>query len=912
MANTSTINSYNNKINSKLISKYPYLQLGFFHGDILFIGQNPGMPFNIQTSKDTKNMREGTLTYEELIKKSKMGIFLDKVMNNWDDISFTNIVKIPTMDNAEPSQEMIDEFMPITLKQIELLKPKTVVCLGKFSSRQFGLENIWDMKKIDDIKFISFPHPSYLDRTKEKKEYINELRWRLFQHKLLNHWDFDGVIYLMARVDGKKVIRKIEGFKWYCFINKNGEYIKVYDIKPDNIETYEADFSLSQRFCIDNNIKLEEDLKILFFDIETDDRINTIEIGRDRILSWAAIDPDRNIYYNGHEKEKNVLLNIKEVFQNYDIICGWNSSKFDLPYIKERFKKNGIYYNFKENLHVDLMKRYIKLFAPGMTLMGLKSFSLNDMSKTFLNEEKISFSGSIWNLYKKDPVKFKKYNIQDVELLRKLNEKMKTLELMIKEASITNTRMDRFFIGNLLDNYIITEAYKRGEHVVSKPDEKESYARKNIVVRGAYVMSPKKGYYDNVYIYDFKSLYPSIIVGWNIGSDSLIKGDISKNAENNFNTWLNQRKIEEIDITEWKEFLRTQKNMLDSNNIYIQTANNQFFKRDHISFIGELVENLLEERIIYKKELDKHKIGTAEYNNAKAQQEIVKEMSNSMFGITADKDSRYFDKRVCEGITLTGQFMNKLAASIFQNNDIEVLYGDTDSVFVKLNNENPREIAEQINNELSRELDSFFQLNKNIVYLEYEKRFSKFILMEKKRYCGMLTEMDGNMINKMYYRGIEVIQKSTIEYTRKRLEELFNYIMVENKSEEYIANFIDVLYKETIKKEFDIKDITISQKVNKPINSYKTSLPHMRLARKLIEQGKMLDIIEEKHSWSQIKYVITSFKRKEEILIEDYNGDFDRDYYWRVKIFAPMQRVLRIVFPTNNWPIYPNKQLTLF
>ena len=173
-------------------------------------------------------MVEGKTSYEDLIKKSKMRAFLNDVMNDWNDISFTNIVKIPTEDNTEPTQEMVDEFMPITLKQIELLKPKTIVCLGKFASRQFGLENTWDTKRIGDIKYISFPHPSYLDRTGEREEYINELKWRLFQHKLLNHWDFDNIVYLMARVDGKKIIRKIEGFKWYCFVKEDGKYIKVY------------------------------------------------------------------------------------------------------------------------------------------------------------------------------------------------------------------------------------------------------------------------------------------------------------------------------------------------------------------------------------------------------------------------------------------------------------------------------------------------------------------------------------------------------------------------------------------------------------------------------------------------------------------------------------------------------------
>ena len=115
------------------------------------------------------------------------------------------------------------------------------------------------------------------------------------------------------------------------------------------------------------------------------------------------------------------------------------------------------------------------------------------------------------------------------------------------------------------------------------------------------------------------------------------------------------------------------------------------------------------------------------------------------------------------------------------------MYGDTDSIFVILN-DGPYEIQKMINFQIKSYLDKFFNLNKNIVYLEYEKKFNKFILLEKKRYCGIMTYMDGKEINRIFYRGLEVIQKSTIEYTRKKIEEVLKYIMIENVSKDFIKN----------------------------------------------------------------------------------------------------------------------------
>ena len=163
---------YNSKIFKQLKTKYPLLQLGFFNdNNILFIGQNPGTPFNAvskQIEKEhtsNKTFAEYEKIYEENIKKCRIGTVIAKIINNkYYKISLTNIVKIPTVNNDVPSQYDIDEFMPILQMQIELLQPKLIICLGKFAGKQFELDKYYVIKLYNKSLITLFYHPSYILR----------------------------------------------------------------------------------------------------------------------------------------------------------------------------------------------------------------------------------------------------------------------------------------------------------------------------------------------------------------------------------------------------------------------------------------------------------------------------------------------------------------------------------------------------------------------------------------------------------------------------------------------------------------------------------------------------------------------------------------------------------------------------
>lgn len=535
--------------------------------------------------------------------------------------------------------------------------------------------------------------------------------------KIITGWDDGNNIVVIHKVNDVRKRMIIKNFQWYFVIQyveyerlghaffeyffkngiitklvKNHGNLKIYanrifkgnitlftlidHLKQKNVQVYESDLSLLKRFLIDNDISVEENLSVLYFDIETDDRNNGIEIGRDTILSWAAYDSKGNVWFESGD-EKEILTKFIKLINSFDVISGWNSDQFDLPYIKERLNRHEIVYDWRKVIHVDLMSRCVKLYSYDMDKIGLKGFSLNEISRVFLKQEKVKFDGGIYELYKNDFEKFKEYNIQDVSLLYQLDQKLDIIRLMIKECAWTGTLLNRFYIGELLDNYIIKEAKKKNIYMHSRPSKYEIEELDKIKIIGGYVKEPTTGLYSNVRVLDYKSLYPSIIVGWNIGEDSLNRS-LSEHGDISFNNFVGpDRKIEDINITEWHNFLAVEKKKLDPNDEHYQTANNNFFRKDISSFISKLVKHLLDLRKEYKKKLSTVEVGSAEYGTAKAMQAVVKEMANSMYGITADKKSRYFDKHIAEGITLTGQFLNKVSSNILEKNGYPVIYGDS-------------------------------------------------------------------------------------------------------------------------------------------------------------------------------------------------------------------------------------------
>lgn len=692
-------------------------------------------------------------------------------------------------------------------------------------------------------------------------------------------------------------------------------------LKREGVTLYESDLSLWKRFVTDNFIEVAGELDILYFDIETDDTQGGIDIGKHTILSWAAMNNKGEEFFWLNEEatggERQLLIEFLNVMNKHDLISGWNSGGFDLPYIQARIDYHGINPGdmFKKKLHIDLMQRCARVYSYEMFNIGLKGFSLNEVARVFLGEKKIDHKEGITEMWRDNPALLEEYNRKDVELLYNLDKKLLITDLMIKECQWTGAFLDRFYIGELLDNYILRRTREIGFFQHSRPDWSEKEGMEDIQIRGGFVMSPIPGLYDGVRVCDFKSLYPSIMVGFNIGRDSLNKSlsDAGFVAMCDFLKYKrpDARKIEDTPFEEWKAFLESEKKRLDPNDEHIQAANNTYFVKSKVSFVGALVKHLLDLRAQWKAQAKHLPKDDPQYVNIQQSQGIVKEMANSMYGITGDKSSRYFDQHVAEAITLTGQFMNRLSTHFAKKRGFTTIYGDTDSIFIPVVSDEAMEnLIVGINEDLKDYLENDIGVIDNIVELQYEKKFSKLIMLDKKRYTGRMVLYDGYPTDKLFSRGTENIKKSTIRIAREAMIELIN-MLVKDKStitRDEAKQWVEKLMNKVLYDKVDPADLTMIIKVSKSTDKYKSKPLHVRLADRLISEGKLPPIVEGKRTWgTRLDYIVVKDPetgKQEGITPDEWTGDWDRHYYWDVQVYAPIRRIFEVAWPDTDWSIY--------
>lgn len=764
--------------------------------------------------------------------------------------------------------------------------------------------------------------------------------------KVLTTWNSYGNIHIDFEVDGKRdhVMSKYPW--WFAIEKKDAErtkellsstkfqytfkdndsypnYTKIYceddfgetfqsrteivlHLEENRIQTYEGDVLNDKRWYVDKDIKISDKFNKLYYDIETDDSIGSILVGRDRILSFAAIDNTGKRYYHVLESrtddaERTLLVKFLSIIGNYDIILGWNSSEFDMPYLKSRMRKFGInrsdeYKAIHRIAKYDLLKRMRHAYRFDS---NLRSFSLDYISKHFLNKGKVKFSGKVIDLYLNDRPTLKKYNLEDCVLVKEIDEKLGISDMMIKQASWCGVPPIHFGLYSILDTYILKTAHTVGKfgktslpaikerdgdngRINENPDDSETEKNKYI---GALVLEPKIGKYDKIYTFDFKSLYPSIMQTSNIGYDS-ISLEETENCIVNPGTTSIPRLDGKIRPT--------------------------FFSKEP-SVINLAITQLLTLRAEYKNRklqlIENGKNKGPEYDKVVSDEIVVKELSNSTYGIMGLSYGRYYSTDVAESITLFGQWCILFAKKHFENREYEVIYGDTDSVFVntfgkEMDVDTELEIFHE---ELKKELTKY-NIEDVHIQLNFDKEYDGFILCEKKTYVGNVVNTEGKKGKYRYARGLDYIKKNTFQYASIKQQELIEYILQNNPTLHDIQKWMKTTYDEYLGHEFSIDELTLVQKIGKDLHQYtqKTVPVHVRIAK---ETASITGKISRN---TEIEYVIIRSLPGEPISgisVDKFTGEYDKDYYWLNKTLPILTRITIPVFGEID---YFEKQLTLF
>jgi len=676
-------------------------------------------------------------------------------------------------------------------------------------------------------------------------------------------------------------------------------------LEKNNIECYEADIKFAYRFLIDNKLQGSLDIE---GDYETGEKIDRIynepELRptdyKPKNLKILSLDIETStdgkklyclsLYSNNYKKsfivskerikdaiscpdEETLLENFSKVLslEDPDIITGWNVIDFDLNFLKEKFNyykipfqlgrdnstsKIKIQQSFFRDSKIDLVGRQV---LDGLSLLRssfikVPDYKLETVAINILGKKKLIAPADklkIDQIYKKDPEKLIEYNLNDAKLVLEIIEKTGALELSIQRSLLTGMQLDR--VSASIASFDSLYLKKARERKLACPTGK--FSDKPSQITGGYVMESKPGIYDNVLVFDFKSIYPSLMMTFNLDPASYLGKKKEKNS--------------------------------------IKSPNNVYFRNEQ-GIVPEIIKTLWEEREKARKEKNE----LARY--------AIKILMNSFFGIMASPSCRFFNMDFANAITHFGQYIIKLTAKKINEKGYEVIYSDTDSNFVNSNTDSEKE-AEEIGKKIEKEINEFYkgfikkEYNRDsFLELEFEKNYIRFLMPKvrsgkkgaKKRYAGLLKKDNEEKIEII---GLEAIRGDWTEAAQIFQKELLNKIFHKQEPSEFIKEFVSDL----IGGKYDDK-LVYRKQIRKELEAYTRITPQHVFAARLLGDKFEGNIVEY--------YITTNGPEPKQLL----KHKLDYDHYVNKQI-KPIADTVLIFFNLNfDELLKGSKQTKLF
>ncbi len=694
------------------------------------------------------------------------------------------------------------------------------------------------------------------------------------------------VLYIFRDKDNNKVYYKTKD-NYICYQTPKGvESPKI--ISYDKLEQIEIKYR--DRYTLDSNITYEGDIRITakhafdyyhfnkgeapinnmnihFFDIEIDAGIDnkafpnpTEALFPINMITSIYQNPKKTILYvldnktepikqiEGVEfkifklkEEKKLLTEFLKDWKRYDVdfIVGWNLVAFDIEYIYNRLKRLKI--------PQTLMSKFGEVYVAGQkniaqiagvvvldqlhlyksfTFTKKENYKLGNIAQDEVGYTKIELPHSMNEMYWKDLNKTIEYNIRDSKLLESLENKLGHINLLRELREICHASFDSAASGfGQVDCTIVSFLKEKG--LASKNAnphvQKEQFP-------GAYVHPPIPGVYDYITDFDFTSLYPSIIMTYNIGINNFVMK--TKDPYMGYNLAYYHDKLPEIieliiDPTYKHKFIKVNtKDLLKriKNDNLIHTINGCFFQshKKSESVFAQVLEHLLSSRRAYKKlMLDAKEVGEKDkvsFYNTK--QLVYKVLANTLYGVIANKAFRFFNLSCASAITLGGQeaiknsivhgesFMKHLHdkkdiiepkaitqtemyANVMPERIMEyIITGDTDSIFCcfqEFKGEKTDEIikgwCDQIQEYLNKDIMKMIVDSHNVplefnkLDLKNELIIRRGLFLAKKRYVINVTNNEGRKVNEMNYMGLDVKRSDFPSASKELLKQIVNLIM---------------------------------------------------------------------------------------------------------------------------------------
>lgn len=745
---------------------------------------------------------------------------------------------------------------------------------------------------------------------------------------------------VVERRGSKSFVTKAE-FINKKFFNKDVEAIKVYvNIPPalTNIRNeikewkdikyiLEYDISFVIKYLIDNNltplnlvevdaeqinirartsvIKVKSikqitgnymhDFNILGFDIETyNPRGKFVDPEKDpivmvsffsknfkKVITWKKFKTNLD-YIEFVDGEAELIDKFKEIINDVspDILVGYFSKGFDLPYIRKRADK----YRIKLDIGIDysvmqFTRNDIKIF--GIMNLDILEFiqrvvsqkletdvlTLDAVAKEILNEGKenveIDKLAYVWDKHPENLEPFCKYNLQDSMLTYKLCEKLlpNIIELTrivgLPLCDVSNTGYSQ-----LVEWYLIRRAKDFNELVPERPHKEETDERRGKTYKGAFVYQPKPGLYKNVVILDFRSLYPSIMISHNISPETL------------------RMECDNID--------------------YVPENKDIWFCKKIKGFIPKVIEEIVTRRMRVKEIMKK--VEGRKRILLDARQQSLKVLSNSFYGYLGFFAARWYNIDCARAVTAYGRYYIHKVIDEANKNKFTVIYSDTDSIFVALGDKKKKDaimFADSINRKLPKMMELEFQgfYNSGLFVSMKESETGA-----KKKYA--LLDEDG----KIHIKGFEAVRRNWSIIGKEVQQRVFDIILKEEDVEKAL-NYVKDIIKKLKDNKVDLQKVIIFTQLQKDISSYESIGPHVAVAKRMKRMGYPVG------PGSIIKYIIVKggekIRDRARLINEVKQNNYDGNYYINHQIIPAVERIFNIFGYTKEDLLGEKKQSKL-
>jgi DNA polymerase I len=703
-----------------------------------------------------------------------------------------------------------------------------------------------------------------------------------------------------------------------------GRPTDVRDLRDRYHPHYEADIPFATRFLIDTAITggvaargtpvdyqdvrpadVNAPARVCFLDIECEDERGFPEPERDKIVCitcWDSFDRTYTSLLLGCDGKDTTLSNalaggglkngcfsperhrvlvyedevsLLQALAAYvrttdpDIFSGWNILEFDIPYLVKRMETLGLppaplsrlagqteRNAVRGRIIFDLLPAYKKIHATQR-----ESYRLDAVAEAELGDTKVRYKGRISDLWREDPAVLVEYNFKDVELCVGINRKNRIIEFYREIARYVGCPLDRTLNSSqVIDIYILRKAY--GTFVLPS---KGFVAGEEF--EGATVFDPTMGVRENVVVLDLKSLYPMAMMTVNASPET-----------------------------------KDQKGEL-------KAPNGVRFRRSPDGLTRSIISELMSERDQKKQARDGFPFGSPEYVLYDIQQNVLKVIMNTYYGVSGYARFRLYDREIGAAITSIGRAIIDHTRRVIEEQGFSVIYGDTDSCMVKLpagDLEVTIASAQAIERVLNASYGEFArqELNaeRHFFSIKFEKVYRRFFQAgKKKRYAGHLIWKEGKKVDEIDIVGFEIRRSDYPQITKVVQQRIIEQIL-RGESYDSIRTYLREVITNYRNGRYPLDEIGIPGGFGKQLGDYQTDEAHVRGARYANEHLGMEFSKGSKPKRIYVKHVTAKYPRTD-VLCFEYGDQVPPEFRvdWEMMMEKTLKQPISRIIEALGW-----------